>query len=50
MSLSINELRGGGGGGAGGARHPPPPPSQGLDDRASPLSQGLDPALNVYHI
>ena len=25
---------------------PPPPLSKGLDDRATPLSQGLDPALD----
>ena len=31
--------------------HRPPPPllSKGLDDRASPLSQGLDPALQAIH-
>ena len=35
-----------------GHRPPPPPPtllSKGLDDRASPLSQGLDPALQAIH-
>ena len=25
----------------------PPPPSKGLDDQASPLSQGLDPAVCI---
>ena len=37
--------------GPGGTATPPPLPlSQGLDDRAPPASQGLDPALNVYHV
>ena len=54
MSPSIKELNGGSRGGARGDRPPPPPThthlSQGLDDRAPPLSQGLVPALNVYHV
>ena len=41
-------ISGGSRGGSGGA--PPSPLSQGLDDRAPPLSQGLVPALNVYHV
>ena len=27
------------------SHHPPPPPSQGFNDRAPPLSDGLDPPL-----
>ena len=33
----------------GGAPPPPPPISKGLNDRTSPLSQGLDPALRAIH-
>ena len=33
----------------GGGRPPPPLLLKGLDNRASPLSQGLDPALQAFH-
>ena len=48
MSPSINQHNGSRGGARG--DRPPPPLSQGLEDQVPTLSQGVDPALNVYHV